>query len=175
MKRSIPMVLFTCFILFCIGCATQPTHHRPEVFGYEIADRLESNLRYPITAHDPLIFANFVNVNRLKESSTFGRILSEQLSSRFTQKGFKVIEVKLRQKSVFMEEGKGEFLLSRDLREVSSVYNASAVVVGTYGEGLGKLYVSARIVRPSDNVVISAADVCFPVAPRAMNVLLSDK
>ena len=85
--------------------------------------------------------ASFVNVNNLEESSSFGRIIAEQITSRFTQLGHKVIELKLRQNSIFIKEGQGEFILSRDVHELSKTYNASAVVVGTYADGGDRLYV----------------------------------
>lgn len=72
-------------------------------------------------------------------------------------------------------EGKGEFMLSRDLREISRTHNASAVVVGTYADEGDRLYVSARIVRPTDSIVISAADFGIPMQPNTMNVVLRNR
>jgi TolB-like protein len=81
----------------------------------------------------------------------------------------------LRQNSIFIREGQGEFLLSRDVRELSKTYDASAVVVGTYAEGGDRLYVSARIVRPTDNIIISAYDAGIPMDPMAMSLMLMSR
>ena len=64
-------------------------------------------------------------------------------------------------------------MLSRDIRELSKTYNASAVVVGTYADGGDRLYVSARIVRPTDNIIISAYDVGILMDPMAMSIMLT--
>jgi TolB-like protein len=142
--------------------------------NYEMADMLENNLKHSISPNQPILVASFVNVNRLEQSSTFGHIISEQIASRFAQRGYKIIEMKLRQNSVFIKEGKGEFLLSRDVREISKAYDSAAVIVGTYAEGYNKLYVSARIVSVSDSEVISSFDYAIPMDAKAISVLLRD-
>nr|WP_246551755.1 FlgO family outer membrane protein [Geobacter hydrogenophilus] len=127
--------------------------------AYTIADGLLSQLKANIHKDSAIIVTSFVNIDNLKESSTTGRMLAEHVASRLSQRGYKIIEMRLRTSSVFMEEGKGEFLLSRDLQEVSKNQNAAAVVVGTYGAfANGELSVSARIVSPSDSVIISSCD-----------------
>jgi TolB-like protein len=142
--------------------------------SYYIADTLENNLMQPISPTEALLVATFVNVNNLEQSSTFGRIISEQIASRFAQKGYRIIEMKLRQTAVFVEEGKGEFLLSRDLRAISKEHNCPAVIVGTYAEGFRTLYVSARVVRTSDGVVIASSDYGMPIDFKAMEIILRD-
>lgn len=130
--------------------------------SYQIVDKLESDLKSPIAPDDTIIVASFVDINNLTVSSTFGRIMAEQVGSRFAQKGYKVVEMKLRDKSVFIEEGKGEFLLSRNLKDISKNHNASAVIVGTYGCSRDKIYVSIRIINPGDNVVLTSCDYGIP-------------
>jgi TolB-like protein len=166
-------------LFLMMGCAAHqtPTGARNGdvnlvTVGYTMADKLAENLAYFIEPSEPLIVASFVNVNNLEESSSFGRIIAEQIVSRFVQRGRTVIELKLRQNSLFIREGQGEFMLSRDVREISKTYNASAVVVGTYADGGERLYVSARIVRPIDNVIISAYDAGIPMDPIAMGIML---
>jgi TolB-like protein len=145
--------------------------------GYTIADKLVSDENFSqfIRPSDPLIVASFVNVNNLEESSSFGRIIAEQITSRFAQRGQKVIELKLRQNSIFISESQGEFMLSRDMRELSKTYSASAVVVGTYADGGDRLYVSARIVNPTNNIIISAYDVGIPMDSMAMSIMLTGR
>ncbi|HPI56993.1 MAG TPA: FlgO family outer membrane protein [Syntrophales bacterium] len=171
MKRLMTVPIAICIASFLvIGCATSPepvpASAPPEYVltgglvkaGYAIADTLVSQSKVPMGENDAVIVASFVNINNLQESSTQGRMLAEHVASRLSQRGYKVIDMRLRMDSVFMEEGKGEFLLSRNLRNVSKAHNASAVVVGTYGEALYGTYVSARIINPADNTIISSAD-----------------
>ena len=167
-----------------VGCASQQNFSVSNygdvnlvTVAYAIADNLAAaeNVDQFVRLSDPLIVATFVNVNNLEESSSFGRILAEQITSRFAQRGQKVIELKLRQNSILISEGQGEFILSRDMRELSKAYNASAVVVGTYADGGDRVYVSARIVLPTDNTIISAYDVGIPMDAMAISVMLTGR
>lgn len=135
--------------------------------SYAIASSLENNLSMPIPQDAPIIVASFVDVSDLTKSSAFGRIMSEQIGSRLAQKGYRVIEMKLRQNSIFVDpENKGEFLLSRNIKDISKTHKASIVVVGTYAYAPGhlrqprhdKVYVSARMVDPTDSVIMSSCD-----------------
>ncbi|MFO0795086.1 MAG: FlgO family outer membrane protein [Candidatus Brocadiaceae bacterium] len=180
-KSSAVMVLIGIALYFIMGCSTPPnrsTASAPSEYildgdlvsqGYRIADELLSQLKVQIKPCDTILVASFVDINNLNKSTIFGRMFAEHVSSRLSQRGYKVIDMRLRTESVFMEECKGEFLLSRDLRAVSKNHNASAVVVGTYGESAHGIYVSARIINPSDSAVISSCDygLIFPPATLA--------
>ena len=126
--------------------------------GYTIADSLIIGLNKTINKKDPIIVSTFSNINDLESSTTFGRMLSEQIASRFAQRGFVVREMKFRQNSIFISKENGEFVLSRDINAISKENNASAVIVGTYGESADGAYVSARIIDPSDSTIISSCD-----------------
>lgn len=169
MQKSSAVLISICIALYFItGCSTTrncSTATPDNILsgnlvssGYAITDKLLSQLKLPISQSDAILVASFVDINNLSKSNTFGRMFAEHVSSRLSQRGFKVIDIRLRTDSVFMEEGKGEFLLSRDLRVVSKNYNAAAMVVGTYCESVRGIYVSARIINPSDSTVISSCD-----------------
>ena len=111
---------------------------------------------------ESILAASFVNIDDLTKSSTLGRIVSEQIASRLAQHGFKIIEVKLRQESVFIKEGKGEFLLSREVRSLGETRGAHAVLVGTYAVSKDFIFVSARVVRTEDNSVVMGYDYELP-------------
>lgn len=168
---SLAVVLITAFLV--AGCSTpHPTTQNysykknPDVnlvaVSYAIVNKLENSLKVPISPENPIMVASFVDINDLTASSTFGRIMAEQVGSRFAQKGYKVIEMKLRQNSVFVEQGKGEFLLSRDLKNISLNHDASAVVVGTYARSRDKIYVSTRIVNPQNSIILASVDYGIP-------------
>lgn len=181
--RNLTVGLVSVCLSLMLGCAAQQSAARSDAawdgnlvkVGYSMADKLADNAAQSIGPSDTLIVASFVNINNLEESSSFGRIIAEQIASRFAQRGQRVIEMKLRQNSIFISEGKGEFMLSRDLREISRTHNASAVVVGTYADGGDRLYVSARLVRPTDSIVISASDFGIPMQPNTINVVLRNR
>jgi len=78
--------------------------------AYSIADELiKMSVESVQPAENTVLVASFVNLNNLEASSGFGRLIAEQIASRFSQRGYRVIELKLRQSSVFIKEGKSSF------------------------------------------------------------------
>ncbi|SDU64573.1 FlgO family outer membrane protein [Desulfobacula phenolica] len=181
MKKILAYLSIFLIAIALTGCGQpQPNiNYHPEnddlvYVSYSIVNKLENSLKAPISPDDPIIVASFVDVKNLKKSSTFGRIMAEQVGSRLAQKGYKVIEMKLRHNSVFVQEGKGEFLLSRDLKAISNNHNASAVVVGTYGRIHDRVYVSARIVNPKNSVILASFDYGILLNAKQMHALMKD-
>jgi predicted nuclease with RNAse H fold len=85
-------------------------------------------------------------------------MMAEQLASRLAQQGVAVIEVKLRS-NLFITEKGGEMLLSSEIKEISQQQNAAAVIVGTYTDtGTSGVYVTVKLVRALDGVVMSATN-----------------
>jgi len=117
-----------------------------------------------------ILIASFVNIDNLEESSTFGRTVSEYIGSRLNQNGYKVVEMKLR-RSIFMKKNAGEFLLTRDLKEISTRHNAQAIVVGTYSLGKNVVYVSARIIKLTDNTILSSYAYKLPLGKNTRKML----
>ncbi len=109
----------------------------------------------------PIIVASLVNIDDL-QSSRLGRAISEQLSTRLTMNGYSVIELKLRG-SIFVKEGAGELLLSREVKEISRNHQAQAVLVGTYAPSMSNLFVDIKLVGAGDNHVIAAHDYALPI------------
>jgi len=127
--------------------------------SYNIADKLREDLsKRGISRDVQILSASFVNIDNLEESCTLGRLISEQLSTRLAQYGYKLMEMKLRRESVFIKEGKGEFLLSRELKNISAEHDAAAVLVGTYAVADSFVFISTRIVSTKDNTVITGCD-----------------
>jgi TolB-like protein len=127
--------------------------------------------RNGIYTKQPILVASFVNIDDLQQSSTFGRMIAEQIGSRIAQKGYKVIELKLRTNTVFVQMQTGELLLSRKLREISLQHDAYAVVVGTYGDSKESVYVTAKIIRTEDSVILSSYDYRLFIGPDTKQML----
>ena len=140
--------------------------------SYAAADSLGKWLRLRgLPSDGPIMAASFVNIDDLTESSTLGRIVSEQIASRLAQHGFKIVEVKLREESVFIEEGKGEFLLSREVLSLGATRGAHAVLVGTYAVSKNYIFISARVVRTEDNSVVTGYDYELPIDETTRSML----
>lgn len=139
----------------------------------EATERMLSNSPQ-LQQYNPLIAASFVNIDSLTESSTFGRLLSELFASSMTREGFSVREVKMRD-SLFIEEHVGELILSREVQRLTSVHSARAVLLGTYAVGRTHVYVSVRVVRASDSMVMGVTDLSLPLNANVMSLLGSGR
>ena len=159
------------------GCAAFPTDDavpvRPIVRdanlveeNHAAADALLARAPWLKERRDPLLAATFVDINNLEFSSTLGRVIGEQIGSRFAQQGFTVVEMKMRS-NIFVAEGTGELVLSRSIREISQTHNASAVIAGTYAVARHSVYVTARLIRATDNLVLASYDYVLPYGPDA--------
>ena len=109
----------------------------------------------------PVLVATVVNVNDLSRSAPLGRTLSEQYASQMAALGFNVKEVKLRG-DIFVKEGAGELLLSREIKDIARSYNASLVLVGTYSPAANFTYVSLKLVRTEDSRIVRGHDYALP-------------
>lgn len=157
------------------GCASsgddapiRPIIQDADLIGqnYQAADALLMRAPWLRERREPLLSATFVDINNLETSSGLGRVIGEQLGSRFAQQGFTVIEIKMRN-NIFVQEGAGEFALSRSVKEISQSHNAAAVIAGTYAVGRQSVFVNARLIRATDNLVLASYDYVLPLGPDA--------
>ena len=127
-------------------------------YSYAIADDLVKEAFPPLIPRQKemaLLTTTFVDNNNLKNTSHFGRLLQDNIGSRFVQQGYTVYEVKLTNK-LHIEEGSGETILSRDLSRLNQSQKAQAILVGTISRTQRTMYISARLINPHDSTVISA-------------------
>ena len=164
------LILFIGLVLL-LGCETTPrkeppiSHERYIELTYEAADKLATQLGQHATyinKSEPILVATLVSVDELESASRLGRSLSEQVAARLTQKGFKVVEVKLRG-SLLVKRAEGELLLSREITQISQSYRAPAVVVGTYAPATNFVHVNLKVVSADSQLVLAAADYGLPL------------
>lgn len=108
-----------------------------------------------------MLAASFANIDNLSESSSFGRIASQQLVSAFAAEGYQFVELRLRN-NVYVNQSQGEFLLSRSLTDISAEHNADVVLVGTYAIAERNIYVTARLIRTRDSIILASHDYAVP-------------
>lgn len=123
-----------------------------------------------LTRYSPMIAATFVSIDNLSQSSTLGRMSSEIMASALARQGMQVREVKMRD-SMFIEESVGELILSRQVQRLSAQHNARSILMGTYAQGQDFVYVSARIVRAGDAMVLGTADFRLPLNNNTRSLL----
>ncbi|MDP2829233.1 MAG: FlgO family outer membrane protein [Sulfuricellaceae bacterium] len=161
------------------ACATGPTYRAAETSEFTQAnhlavDKLVAATAVPVVKNVPLLVATMVNIDSLSQSSRFGRLISEQIATRLTQLGYSVVEMKLRN-DVYIREGAGELLLSRDVRDLSKNYNAQVVVVGNYAVAAGYVYLTLKAVTVADNRVVAAVNYLLPLTENNKALLAPPK
>jgi len=128
----------------------------------------------------PLLVTSFVDIDDVQRSSTFGLAIAEQVGSRIAQQGYKVVEMKMRTSNIFVRGNRfpheqGEFMLSRELHEISLQHDAYAIVVGTYAQSKRRVYVTAKMIDTANNTILSAYDYELPVGPDTKHLLRSNR
>ena len=143
MKRALALALASSALLLA-GCAQQAPQLRVEPTYQDALNapllqssrdaiaKLVAGFDATSLGNSPVLVATVVNVNDLSRSAPLGRTLSEQYSTQMAANGFHVKEIKLRG-DVFVKEGAGELLLSREIKDIARSHNASMVLVGTTG------------------------------------------
>lgn len=104
----------------------------------------------------------FVSLDNFNESSGLGRYLAEALYYEFNTRGFAAREYRTNG-TIRLEPGQGEFTLSRALPDLKIDKDWAALVVGTYYRDADAVFVNARMVRPSDGLVLRTAQLVLPM------------
>ena len=144
----------------------EPTHEEAAgskfvARNHEAVNRLVAGLVVANQAETPVLVATVVNVNDLRRTAPLGRTLSEQYASRMVANGFNVKEIKLRG-DVFVREETGELMLSREVKDIAKMHNASLVLVGTYSAAAQLTYVSLKLVRTDTGQIVRGHDYALP-------------
>ena len=140
------------------------------VENYNASDALIAKAKAALDPDKPIIMATIVNIDDLERSSTLGRFVTENISARFTQANFKMIELKF-QNAVYMKRNEGELMLTRQIRDLAQTHNAQAVIVGTYSKASSSVFINLKIVRPESNIVIAAHDYALGIDRNVSNML----
>lgn len=187
--RKLPFhfLVFGFFILAASGCATNGMsssagYGRPNVQSvpevdethlikttYEAVDRIlreveGSRLQFSLSRHKPIIVTSLVDIDNLRRSSTLGRILGEQVGSRFAQSNYPVVEVKMRPDALLIKEETGELILSRNMQNLSFEHDAQAVIAGTYAIAKEHIYVTLKVLRAKDGIIVYSYDYRLPMS-----------
>ncbi|MBF0423604.1 MAG: hypothetical protein HQL73_11495 [Magnetococcales bacterium] len=129
---------------------------------YQAADAMIMRIRDSYHQRAAILPASFVNEQNMEESTPLGRLLSRQMAARFTQDGYRVLEVKLRN-NMLLEKGKGQFLLTEEVAKIRKTHEAFAVLAGSYSIAKSRVFCSAQLVRIKDGVVLAAEEFSMPM------------
>jgi TolB-like protein len=174
--------LISCVALCAAGCTPavkpDPTYDEAAAdrfvpTNYRAADALIAQIGDRVGPGNPLIIATVVNIDALDQSSTLGRLVSEQVSSRFSRAGYHMVEMKFRN-SVYVRQNQGELMLTREIKDLAVSHQARAVIVGTYGASEDRVFLNLKVIDPASNVALAAHDYVLP-RDTAMKALLRSR
>ena len=135
-----------------------------------LADQLVRNLDNRFK-HEPVVVTTFVNLDNMKETSGFGRLIAEDLIHELQVRGWKVFDIRLAKDIVVKPQG--EFSITRDIRNIRNYYKVSSVITGTYAITTNAVIVNARVIDVKTGVVVSSGQVVFPI--EEVSSLLADR
>jgi len=119
-----------------------------------------------------LIFTTLVNLDDLRQTSKFGRTLSESMATQLFQKGYGVVELR-KAGNIMMESANGEMVLSRDASRLAKQYEANAIVAGTYSLTPKTVILNVKMLDVSSDAVLSVAGMELERSP-TINYLLTE-
>jgi TolB-like protein len=135
----------------------------------ELADRLleadEASLR-----GRTIVPVSFVSVDGFDRSSSFGKLVSEQLISELNRRGLHIREYRTRN-APEPRPGAGEFMLTREPAARPALEPGVLVAAGTYYSDEDNLFINARLFDALDGMVLTAASMVMPQNPTTRTML----
>ena len=142
------------------------------VIGEELARQLIANQREG-DGGERLIFTTLVNLDNLRQTSKFGRTMSESLATQLFQHGYGVVELR-KTANILVQDNKGEMVLSRDVARLAGQYEANAVVAGTYAMTPRTVIINVKLLDVHSQEVLSVAGMELERSS-TINYLLADQ
>lgn len=169
MKKTLFLAVSSCvFLVLCAaGCSSLNGTRLEGLFGGDVnlvklGDKVADTLvnqsfppLFPRQLEQPVLVTTLVDNNDLTDTSNFGRTLQNHIGAGFVKRGFTVKEMKLRH-DLLVQARRGEFMLSRHLKDLAEKQRAQAIVIGTYSMANRVMYLSVRLVSPEDRTIRSS-------------------
>jgi TolB-like protein len=164
----------TAFLLtagFFIGCVSAERNEwinrtPAELFNHKIHESaldLMGGLReFDPTAKTVAVVA-FVELDKVEETSTFGRYVAERMGQELHRLGFKTLELRQR-KDIEIIHDKGEFILSRRSSELLKKARIEAVTVGSYVIVGDEVVVNTRLLGVDTGRVLSVSQIVVGIS-----------
>ena len=103
----------------------------------------------------PILITSFVRLDEFKQTSEFGRVVSESLINELSNRGFEITEFRGQMAVSINDEG--EYFISRKPNELKNKTPNTYVVVGTYSRQMGKIMLNARVIDNVTGKIITSA------------------
>jgi len=136
-----------------------------------LLDSIHSGLP-PFDSNKPVLYSTTVDLNNYTNTTNFGRLQSELLANALVQHWQNdVIKMTIRSTHFPIIPQEGEFILSRDVRDLAQSMNASAVLISTYSVSIDKVYINVQLVDTDTNSIVGAVSYSLPMGPRTRSML----
>ena len=135
-----------------------------------MSDQLERNSDRK-SLDSTFIVTSFSNLDNLSETTSFGRLVAENIVHELQVRNWKVFEVRLTRDVVINETG--EFTLSRDIKKIRELYKVGGIVTGTYSVAGNHVIVNAKVIDTATGLVTSTAQAHLPGSPFIKDLLHS--
>lgn len=173
-------MLFVFTLAGMIGCsAGHPpqtvSNLTPDFFGIgeELARQLIAHRQDGTGGGERLIFTSLVNLDDLRQTSKFGRTMSESMATQLFQHGYGVVELR-KTENIMLQANNGEMVLSRDASRLAKQYEANAIVAGTYSLTPKTVILNVKFLDVHSNTVLSVAGLELERSS-AINYLLAEQ
>mgnify|MGYP001820862604 CR=1 FL=1 len=140
----------------------------------EAVKNLLANSKKNLPKNSLVVVSSFVNVDELRQTSSFGRIVSSQIATAFFNSGYRIRGMEL-PTELFVQNNSGLMQLSSKTKSVLKSYGASALVVGVFAPGRRTAYATLRMLDIETQEVISSTDFSVPMGEDARVLLKSRK
>ena len=125
-----------------------------------LADQIERNADRK-SLDNTFVVTSITNLNNLTETTSFGRLVSENLIHELQVRKWKVFEVRLTKDIIV--NNTGEFSLSRDIQKIREVYKIGGIVAGTYSIAEGNIITNVRVVDINSGIIASSGQIRMPL------------
>jgi TolB-like protein len=125
-----------------------------------LAEQIAINRDTYNVSNNPIAITSFVNLENYKHTNKLGELLADNMIHEMQIRGFKVTDFKSMPAIEIADMG--DFIRSREAKELRSHHNINLVLSGTYTNHQGGVIVNARMVDIGNGMVVSTAQTNIP-------------
>ncbi len=168
LKLAVTSIFFTLFFTSCTDTIknvskSSPFYHKNlsssndfNSLVNELVDRQSAKINANIKLDDVVLVSDFVNIDKLKNRSKLGFLLSEHLKNALASRNITVRAVELGRE--FQYGNSGFNLLTRKQADINKKYvDTQLAVVGTYSITTQSLIVFVKVIDISTGNILSSA------------------
>lgn len=137
----------------------QMPRHTLDFFLDDLAQELLDTNNY-LTARTPMAIVSFVDIEKMNDTNWLGNTMTDGMIYQMQRRGFRVVDFKNTGFIRVTEEG--DFVLSRNWKELDPEQQIDYVLTGTMLRQGGGILVNARIIGMRSRVVVASAQGFLP-------------